>query len=65
MNAPPIEPLAVGVNEAAKLISVSPRTLWEILKRGDGPPTVKIMRRIVFPVRELQDWLTRRAEVPK
>jgi len=63
MNAPPIEPLAVGIVEASKLISVSSRTLWTILKSGDGPPTVKILRRTVFPVRELQDWLSRRAEV--
>ena len=65
MTDTPLQPLGVGAVEAAKLIGVSPRTLWTILKAGDGPPFAKLGRRTVFPVRELQDWLGRRAEVPK
>jgi excisionase family DNA binding protein len=52
--------LALRLNEAAKAIGVSARTLWEMARAGQVPH-VRIPRGgkdlLLFPVAELQVWL--------
>lgn len=43
--------------EAADRLSLSARTLeaWRV-KRSDGPPYVKLGRRVAYPIEELDKW---------
>jgi hypothetical protein len=53
-------PLALAPRDAARALGVSERTLWTYTRRH-GVPHVRLGRRILYPVRELADWLARRA----
>ena len=57
---PTVPALALRPREAAAAIGICPRTLWTMTQRGDVPH-VRIGRAVVYPVRELQDWLTAQA----
>jgi len=57
----PIEPLSYRLAEAAAAIGVSERTLWSWAKTGDVP-CVRIGKCLLFPVRELQDWLSAKTQ---
>lgn len=55
--------LALNPAEAARALGISSRKLWEITAdRDSGIPHVRIGRRVVYPTRELRDWLAQRAE---
>ena len=56
-------PIALGLRprEAAKAIGISARKLWEITNRGDIPH-VRLGRVVIYPVHELQLWLTDKAK---
>jgi excisionase family DNA binding protein len=56
----PAGPLALAPREAARAIGVSERTLWTYT-RTQGVPHVRLGRRILYPVRELTEWLASRA----
>lgn len=43
--------------EAAKRLNVSTRTLQLLAKRGEGPPTAKIGRRVAYPAAALAEWI--------
>lgn len=48
--------------EAAQFIGASLPTLDELLHRAENPiPHIQIGRRIMIPVRDLQDWLSAEA----
>lgn len=48
--------------DAARAIGVSPRKLWEITAdRGSGIPHCRFGKAIVYPIRELEDWLAKRS----
>ena len=53
------DPLALAPREAARALGVSPRTLWAHTKAGTVPH-VRLGRRILYPVRELREWLAGR-----
>ncbi len=53
-----VEKLAVGRTEAARLLSISLRTLDSLLARGELRGR-RIGRRVLFPVEELQHFLKR------
>ncbi len=54
-----IKRLALSPTEAAESLGLSPRKLNEIIaSRDSGIPTVRVGRRVLLPVRELEDWLT-------
>jgi excisionase family DNA binding protein len=57
-------PLALRPREAAKALGVSERLLWDWTHHGDIPH-VKVGRTILYPVSELQVWLSRQAEAGK
>lgn len=49
------------IEEMAKLLHISPGTARNRLSRGEPmPPSIKIGRRRLFPVNELDKWLTTR-----
>lgn len=50
-------PLALRTREAAAALGISERMLQELASSGDVP-VVKVGRANLFPVRELQDWLS-------
>jgi excisionase family DNA binding protein len=50
--------LAVGAVEAARLLGVSERHLWSMTKCGQIPHA-KCGRRILYPVKLLEQWLER------
>jgi len=58
-------PLALRPREAAQLLSISPRYLWQ-LTRDRKIPCIRIgygKRKVVlYPKAELEAWLTRQAE---
>jgi predicted DNA-binding transcriptional regulator AlpA len=54
------EPLAVGEAQAAKLLGVSARHLWELRKRGEGPRHARIGNAVRYSVAELNRYLADR-----
>lgn len=57
-------PLALRPREAARLLAVSPRTLWEWTRAG-LVPCVRVgtgkRLTVLYPVAELKSWLERQA----
>ena len=54
--------LALRPREAAKALGIGPRKLWEITAdTTSGIPHCRFGKCIVYPVRELADWLAERA----
>lgn len=49
--------LALRTREAAEALGISERTLQTLVSTGDIPH-VRVGRAVLFPVRELKDWLT-------
>lgn len=60
-NTPALQPLAVGDAEAARLLSVSTRTLFNWRTDGSGPRWVKVGGRVLYAVDELRRWLAEAA----
>lgn len=61
-------PLALRPREAAKALGISPRLLWQLTHDGHVP-CVRLgsgkRRTVLYPMADLQAWLTRRAESDK
>jgi excisionase family DNA binding protein len=61
-------PLALRPREAAKALGISPRHLWQLTKDGQIP-CVRVgsgkRRTVLYPVADLQTWLTRQAAAQK
>jgi excisionase family DNA binding protein len=57
-------PLALRRREAAKALSISERHLWQLTKDGHIP-CVRVgsgtRKTVLYPVADLQAWLTRQA----
>jgi excisionase family DNA binding protein len=49
-------PLCVGLQDAARLLSVSDRHLQKLTKRGEVP-SARIGARVVYRVSALEQWL--------
>jgi len=54
-NDLPIEPIFLGARDAARVLSVSERTLSELTARGDVPST-KLSGRRLYHVATLRRW---------
>lgn len=52
--------MALGLAEAAAAIGLHRVTLHRLVVAGDGPPTIKLGRRKLVLVSELEDWLRSR-----
>jgi predicted DNA-binding transcriptional regulator AlpA len=46
--------------EVTRELRVSPATLDRLLRRGDGPPAVRIGGRVYFPADKFSGWLATR-----
>jgi excisionase family DNA binding protein len=61
-------PLALRPREAAKALGISPRLLWQLTKDGHIP-CVRVgsgkRKSVLYPLAELQAWLTRQAAPAK
>jgi excisionase family DNA binding protein len=61
-------PLALRPRDAATALGVSPRHLWQLTKDGHIP-CVRVgtgkRRTVLYPVADLQAWLTRQVEAGK
>lgn len=57
LNRPSSEKLALRSREAAKAIGISPRLLATLVAEK-RVPHIRINSVLLFPIRELQDWLT-------
>ena len=61
-------PLALRPREAAKALGISPRLLWQLTKDGHIP-CVRVgsgkRKSVLYPLAELQAWLTRQAALSK
>jgi len=60
-----LKPVVLRYREAAKLLGVSPRTLWLWTKKGIVPHVrVGLGRRklILYPIDELKSWLSRQTQ---
>jgi excisionase family DNA binding protein len=59
-------PLALRPREAAKALGISTRTLWELTRRGVIPcvhvGSGRRRKTVLYPVAELQAWLTQQAK---
>ena len=53
----PTEPLAVSEAVAARLLGVSPRTLWQLRHEGRGPRHAMIGGSIRYRIEELHRYL--------
>lgn len=64
-SSPPTEPavpvLAVRAAEACRILNVGRRTLWS-LTVSKQIPHLKIGRCVLYPIREIQDWLSSQVE---
>lgn len=63
MNAPtpPAEVLAYRLNDAAKVVGVSGRKLWDLLAPRGPIPVVRVGRSVLIPAAGLRAWLTAEA----
>jgi excisionase family DNA binding protein len=53
--------LALRSREAARALGISPRLLWQLTHDGQIP-FVRVGRTILYPMADLQAWLSRRAK---
>ena len=64
-----IESLALRPREAAKALGISARTLWGLTAPRGPIPCLRIghgkRRTVLYPVAELQAWLTQQTEAEK
>jgi len=63
-----LTPLALRPREAAKALGISPRLLWQLTHDG-VIPCVRVgsgkRQSVLYPVAELQAWLSQQAEAEK
>ncbi len=59
----PIPILAMRPKDAARALGIGERKSWELTSDGTIPH-VRCGRAILYPVRELQDWLADQCEPP-
>jgi len=47
----------LDTKRAARLLSLSPRTLEKLRSTGSGPPYHKVLRRVLYSVSDLEQWV--------
>ena len=67
-NEPVQTPLAMRPRDAARMLGISPRTLWEWTRTGIVP-CVRIgtgkRQTVLYPLADLQAWLSEKANAAK
>lgn len=54
---PPDHGLLIDSRGAARLLKVSPRTLWKMQNNGEMPPPIRIGRAVRWSLDALQKWI--------
>jgi len=57
----PSEPLLIGVEEVARLLNVSPRTVWTLTATGELPH-LRIGRRVLYSSEGVRSWTQSRLQ---
>jgi excisionase family DNA binding protein len=57
-----LSPIAVSIDEAARLVGISRASLYKAIKHGFGPATATICGRRVVRVEELYRWVRSREQ---
>ncbi|MCK6486691.1 MAG: helix-turn-helix domain-containing protein [Phycisphaerae bacterium] len=69
MSMQTVESLALRPREAAEALGISARTLWKLTAPRGPIPCLRIgrgkRRTVLYPVADLQAWLSRQAEAAK
>lgn len=60
-----MDKLAVSVAEAARMVSLSKSTYYQLVEEGRAPAIRITSKRLIVPVAELQAWLTAKSEVAR
>jgi len=63
-HSPASEPLAVSSREAARLLSVSQRTLWTLTAPRGPVPCVRVASRVLYRPGDLRAYLAGAAAAP-
>lgn len=58
-NPAEAEPLAIDIDDASRLLRLSPRTVHK-LTRNHELPHIRVGRRVLYTVAELREWLASR-----
>lgn len=61
-TSPTSERLALRPREAAKVLGISPRYLWQLTKDGIIPCVRLGPRVVLYPLEGLKNWLARQAQ---
>lgn len=59
---PTLEPMLLTARQAAKVLSISERTLWGLTKAGDIPAVRFGGRNVRYSPDDLKAWIRRRSE---
>lgn len=58
-ESPAHAPILVGIDDAARLLGVSSRTVWTMTNAGELPH-LRIGRRVLYPLADLHRWVAER-----
>ena len=62
-NAPTTSKLLLTAREAAEALSVCEKTIWSITEPRGDLPCVRIGRRVLYSVEDLQRWIDQHRSV--
>ncbi len=58
------EPLAYRLKEVARILGLSQRSVWKLAHDGQIP-CLRVGKALLFPVKELEEWLSRQVQKKK
>lgn len=44
-------------DDVARILKLNKKTLYTLIRRGQGPPSIRIGHRLRFPPRGFREWL--------
>lgn len=50
----------LSAKEAAEILRTTPGQLANLRMRGEGPPYIKLSRKCLYDLRDVESWLDRR-----
>lgn len=54
----------LSLAECAEMVGVSTRLLYKLIERGEGPPLIRLGRRIIIRRESAEQWLSAREDRP-
>ncbi len=61
MSDTPTTPLLLSATEAARMLSISPRTLWSLTRDGEIP-CVRVRHRVLYDIEDLRAYIAEQKE---